>query len=200
MQIDSSMVPAEVIDAIKALEKAGFEAWVVGGCVRDLILGRKPSDWDLTTNANPEEIQQVFPKTFYTNEFGTVGIVNENATDESLKIIEVTPYRIEGKYSDARRPDTVIFSKNLADDLKRRDFTMNALAYSPTQEQFVDLYEGIKDIKDNKIRAVGDAQERFEEDALRIMRAIRLAAQLDLLIEERTNQAMMKKVSQLGLS
>ena len=198
MQIDSSMVPAEVIDAIKALEKAGFEAWVVGGCVRDLILGRKPSDWDLTTNANPEEIQQVFPKTFYTNEFGTVGIVNENATDESLKIIEVTPYRIEGKYSDARRPDTVIFSKNLADDLKRRDFTMNALAYSPTQEQFVDLYEGIKDIKDNKIRAVGDAQERFEEDALRIMRAIRLAAQLDFLIEEGTQQAMMKKVSQLG--
>ncbi len=198
MQIDPSLVPNEVTDAIKTLEKAGFEAWVVGGCVRDLILGRKPSDWDLTTNANPEEIQQIFPKTYYTNEFGTVGVVNETATDQSLKIIEVTPYRIEGKYSDARRPDSVTFSTKLEDDLKRRDFTMNALAYNPTQGQLVDLYEGIKDIKDNLIKAVGEPAERFEEDALRIMRAVRLAAELDFLIEEETQVAMLKKASQLG--
>src|SRR6185503_11451100 len=139
MQIDSSLVPQEVLNAIKTLEKAGFEAWIVGGCVRDLILGRKPSDWDLTTNATPEEIQEAFPKTFYTNDFGTVGVVNEDATDESLKIIEITPYRIEGKYSDARRPDEVRFSTRLEDDLKRRDFTMNALAFNPSQNKLVDL-------------------------------------------------------------
>src|SRR6201986_3977133 len=125
MQIDPSMIPSEVENAVKALKKGGFEAWIVGGCVRDLLLDRNPNDWDLTTNATPEEIQAVFPKTFYTNEFGTVGIVNEDANDETLKIIEVTPYRIEGKYSDARRPDEVRFSTKLEDDLKRRDFTIN---------------------------------------------------------------------------
>lgn len=192
------MVPSEVENAVKTLENKGFEAWIIGGCVRDLILGRKPSDWDLTTNAMPEEIQASFPKTFYTNEFGTVGVVNEGATEESLKIIEVTPYRIEGKYSDARRPDSVSFSKNIEDDLKRRDFTMNALAYSPTKDKLIDLYNGIKDIKDNLIRAVGDAGDRFEEDALRIMRAVRLAAELDFSIEEETRSAMMRKAGQLG--
>src|SRR5436190_10799771 len=179
MQVDRSQIPPEVLEAIKVLEKGGFEAWIVGGCVRDLVLGRSPNDWDLTTNATPEEIQAAFPKTFYTNEFGTVGVVNEDAVEESVKVIEVTPYRLEGKYSDARRPDNVIFSKNLADDLKRRDFTINALAYNPNTEELVDLYDGIKDIKDNLIRAVGEPKERFEEDALRIMRAVRLSAQLD---------------------
>lgn len=198
MQVDRSQIPLEVLEAIKALQKGGFEAWIVGGCVRDLILKRVPSDWDLTTNATPEEIQAAFPKTFYTNEFGTVGVVNEATEDESVKVIEITPYRLEGKYSDARRPDNVIFSKNLADDLKRRDFTINALAYNPDNEKLVDLYEGIKDIKDNLIRAVGEPKERFEEDALRIMRAVRLSAQLDFLIEEKTQEAMLKVVSQLG--
>ena len=198
MQIDPSQVPFEVENALKALEQAGFEAWIVGGCVRDLILSRKPSDWDLTTNATPEDILAVFPKTYYTNEFGTVGVVNESATAESLKIIEVTPYRVEGKYSDARRPDSVSFSKHIEDDLKRRDFTMNALAYSPISDKLFDLYDGIKDIKDNRIRAVGEAEERFEEDALRIMRAVRLAAELDFSIEEQTQAAMLKKAAQLG--
>lgn len=198
MQIDPSLIPNEVEKAVKALEKGGFEAWIVGGCVRDIILGRKPNDWDLTTNATPEQIQEVFPKTFYTNEFGTVGVVNEEATDESLKVIEVTPYRIEGKYSDARRPDSVQFSDKLEDDLKRRDFTINALAYSQSDNKLVDLYEGIKDIKDNIIRAVGDADTRFEEDALRIMRAVRLAAELDFSIEEKTQKAMIAHVAQLG--
>jgi len=197
MRIDASLIPSEVSRATEALEKAGFEAWVVGGCVRDLILNRTPNDWDLTTNADPEEIQQVFPKTFYTNEFGTVGVVNEEATEESLKIIEITPYRIEGKYSDARRPDNVAFSTKIEDDLKRRDFTINALAYSPSKTEFIDLYDGIKDIKDSLIRAVGDAGARFEEDALRIMRAVRFAAQLDFSIENKTQEAMMKHTSQL---
>ena len=191
------MVPSEVLNATNTLKKAGFEAWIVGGCVRDLLLGRKPNDWDLTTNATPEEIQAAFPKTFYTNDFGTVGVVNEESTDESLKIIEVTPYRIEGKYSDARRPDEVRFSSKLEDDLKRRDFTVNALAYSPSDNKLVDLYDGIKDIKDNLLRAVGEADKRFEEDALRIMRAVRLSAELDFLIEDETQAAMLKKVSQL---
>lgn len=198
MQIEPQDIPQEVVDAIKTLENKGFEAWIVGGCVRDLILGRKPSDWDLTTNANPEEIQAAFPKTYYTNDFGTVGVVNEGPTDDTLKVIEVTPYRIEGKYSDARRPDTVSFSKNIEDDLKRRDFTMNALAFNPLKDKLIDLYDGLKDIKDNIIRAVGEPSERFEEDALRIMRAVRLAAELDFLIEEKTQSAMLKKVGQLA--
>ncbi len=192
------MVPNEVSRATEALEKAGFEAWIVGGCVRDLMLGRNPNDWDLTTNANPEQIQQIFPKTFYTNEFGTVGVVNEDTTEKTLKIIEVTPYRIEGKYSDARRPDSVEFSTKLEDDLKRRDFTINALAYSPSKTELIDLYDGIKDIKDNSIRAVGEASARFEEDALRILRAVRLAAELDFSIELKTQEAMVTHASQLG--
>lgn len=185
------------MDVIEKLEKAGFEAWVVGGCIRDLFLGRRPKDWDVTTNATPEKIQGLFENTFYTNDFGTVGIVTDSL-DESLKVIEATPYRLEGKYSDARRPDSVIFSQKLEDDLKRRDFTINALAYSPSAREVRDLYEGIKDIKDNIIRAVGEADKRFEEDALRILRAIRISAELDFVIEEATKVAMAKNASQLG--
>lgn len=182
---------------IHSLEGGGFEAWVVGGCIRDLLLGREPKDWDVTTNATPEQIQGLFENTFYTNDFGTVGVVTEGAP-ETLKVIEVTPYRLEGKYSDARRPDSVIFSQKLEDDLKRRDFTINALAYSPSQKKLVDLYDGIKDIKDNIVRAVGEADKRFEEDALRILRAIRISAELGFSIEEATRVAMAKNASQLG--
>ncbi len=198
MQLDATLIPPSVSRATEALEKAGFEAWIVGGCVRDLLLKRQPNDWDLTTNATPEDIQAVFPKTYYTNEFGTVGVVDEEATDPTLKIIEVTPYRLEGKYSDARRPDNVTFSQKLEDDLKRRDFTINALAYSTSLKKVVDLYDGIKDIKDNLLRAVGEPVDRFEEDALRIIRAIRLAAELDFSIEPQTQEAMLKTASRLG--
>lgn len=197
MEIEASHVPKTVLGATRELEKAGFEVWIVGGCVRDLLIGKTPKDWDLTTNATPEEIQKVFPHTYYTNEFGTVGVVNEDAEDSTLKVIEITPYRLEGKYSDARRPDNVVFSKNLEDDLKRRDFTINALAYSPSSQKLIDLYEGLKDIKDNVVRAVGKADERFEEDALRILRAVRLAAELDFSIEPSTLDAMAKNASQL---
>ena len=196
MQPELRQIPPEVLKIVGNLEKSGFEAWVVGGCVRDLLLGRKPHDWDVTTNASPAEIQGIFDHTYYTNDFGTVGVVTDSL-DETLKVVEVTPYRLEGKYSDSRRPDSVIFSQKLDDDLKRRDFTINALAYSPTQEKMVDLYGGIKDIKDMLVRAVGEPRARFGEDALRILRAIRIAAELDFAIEEETKGAMVELVSQL---
>lgn len=197
MPVSLSQIPEDVIKVAKTLENKGFEAWIVGGCVRDLLLGRKPKDWDITTNATPPEIQAAFENTFYTNEFGTVGVVNEAVEDESLKVIEVTPYRLEGKYSDARRPDEVVFAKTIEEDLKRRDFTINALAYNPSKEELLDLYDGIKDIKDKVVRAVGEPEARFEEDALRILRAIRLSAELDFAIEEETKEALAKSIPKL---
>ncbi len=197
-----SQIPAEVSRITATLEAAGYQAWIVGGCVRDLLIGRKPKDWDITTNANPEQIQGLFENTFYTNEFGTVGVVNEpmdgGEVDPSVRVVEITPYRLEGKYSDARRPDSVIFSQNIEDDLKRRDFTINALAYNATTGELLDLYEGIKDIHAGLLRAVGDPQERFGEDALRIMRAVRIAAELGFVIEPATKQAMAQCAEQLA--
>jgi len=197
MQISPSKIPPEVVRVTEGLEKAGFEAWIVGGCVRDLLLERTPKDWDVTTNATPEQIQAAFPHTYYTNEFGTVGVVNDDATDERTKVVEVTPYRLEGKYSDARRPDSVEFSQNIEDDLKRRDFTINALAYSTSQGQLLDPYDGIKDMGTRWIRAVGEPKERFDEDALRIMRAVRIAAELDFTIEPKTAAAIGESATQL---
>ena len=198
MELRPSQIPKEVIRVVDGLQNAGFEAFVVGGCVRDLLLGRKPKDWDVTTNATPEQIQVLFENTFYTNEFGTVGVVNEETTDESLKIVEVTPYRLEGKYSDARWPDSIEWSKTVEDDLKRRDFTINALACSPHQGHLVDLYDGIKDMEAGIIRAVGEPRERFGEDALRILRAVRIAAELGFNIESATHTAMAECADQLG--
>lgn len=198
MQISRSQIPLTIIQTIEQLEKAGFEAWIVGGCVRDIFLGRKPKDWDITTNASPETIQGLFENTFYTNNFGTVGIVHDDVEDESLKVIEATPYRVEGAYSDARRPDSIIFSPHIEDDLKRRDFTINALAYSPTNGTLLDLYNGIGDTAEKVIKAVGNPTERFMEDALRILRAVRLAAELDFTIEEATEKAMQSCAPQLG--
>ena len=197
MQISPSKIPPEVVRVTEGLEKAGFEAWIVGGCVRDLLLERTPKDWDVTTNAAPEQIQAAFPHTYYTNEFGTVGVVNDDSTDERIKVVEVTPYRLEGKYSDARRPDSVEFSQNIEDDLKRRDFTINALAYSTSQGQLLDPYDGIKDMGTRWIRAVGEPKERFDEDALRIMRAVRIAAELDFTIEPKTAAAIGESATQL---
>ncbi len=197
MQVKRSLIPSIVLETTEKLEAAGFEAWVVGGCVRDLLIGKNPKDWDITTNASPEQIQGLFENTFYTNDFGTVGVVSETE-DETLKVVEVTPYRVEGKYSDARRPDSVIFSQTLEEDLKRRDFTINALAFNPSKEKLVDLYEGIKDIKDNIVRAVGEPQERFAEDALRILRAVRISAELNFSIEEKTRAAIAQQAPQLG--
>jgi putative nucleotidyltransferase with HDIG domain len=185
-------IPKEVLNITETLEKAGFEAYVIGGCVRDLLLGNTPKDWDVTTNATPEQIQKLFEETFYENEYGTVGVVVEHPTDESLRVIEVTPYRLEAKYSDSRHPDSVTFGTSLEEDLKRRDFTINAIAYSPSKKELVDLFGGQEDLKRRTIRAVGKPEERFKEDALRILRAVRLSTELHFMIERETESAMAK--------
>ena len=183
-------IPKNVSYVTNELEKAGFEAFIVGGCVRDLIIGREPRDWDVTTNAKPDEIIALFPKTFYENEFGTVGVVDETTEDLKVKIIEVTPYRTETSYSDNRHPDAVIFSQKLEDDLQRRDFTVNALAYSVSKGEMVDLFLGKKDIENKTLRTVGDPVARFNEDGLRILRAIRLSCELSFEIESETEKAI----------
>ncbi|HZS43262.1 MAG TPA: HD domain-containing protein [Candidatus Paceibacterota bacterium] len=190
-------IPPEVSRITRKLEEAGFEAYLIGGCVRDLLLERKPKDWDVTTNATPEEIIQNFDKTFYENDYGTVGVVNEEAEDETLKVVEMTPYRLEATYSDNRHPDSVTFSQNLEDDLKRRDFTINAIALkivATAKENYdgevVDLYQGQKDIEKKIVRTVGDPNERFKEDGLRILRAIRLSAELGFKIAPETEEAI----------
>lgn len=191
-------IPSEVSRVTETLEKAGFEAYLVGGCVRDLLLGKEPKDWDVTTNALPEQIQALFSETFYTNIYGTVGVVQEEAEDEKLKVVEVTPYRTEHGYSDSRRPDKVEFGVSLEEDLKRRDFTMNAIAYNVSKGQLIDIFKGQQDLKDKLIRAVGDPVERFNEDALRMMRAIRLGAELGFGVEQHTFEAIQKCAEKLG--
>lgn len=192
-------IPSEVETVTKILEKQGFLAYVVGGCLRDLLLGSKPKDWDIATSAGPNQITALFSKTFYENRYGTVTVVNEETNDGTLKNIEITPFRKETTYSDKRHPDKVIFGANLEDDLGRRDFTINALAYNLSKGHLVDLYKGQKDIKDKIIRTVGAPEDRFAEDALRIMRAIRLAAQLNFTISHETAEAIAKKAADLKL-
>ncbi|MBP6945742.1 MAG: HD domain-containing protein [Candidatus Pacebacteria bacterium] len=189
-------IPKEVLLVADGLENTGFEAYLVGGCVRDIILEKKPKDWDLTTNATPEEIQKIFPETFYENTYGTVGVVGESE-DPTLKVIEVTPYRKEGTYSDARRPDSVEFGVSLEEDLKRRDFTVNAIAYRPKTGEMVDLHGGHEDIKKCLIKAVGNPSARFQEDALRMMRGVRLSAELGFAIEQETAEALHANAPQL---
>lgn len=185
-------IPNEVLFVTNGLEQAGFEAYLVGGCVRDLLIGRTPKDWDVTTNAHPEQIQTIFPESFHNNDFGTVGVKNEEAEEEALKVIEVTPYRTEGKYSDARRPDHVEFGVSLEEDLKRRDFTVNAMAFAPATEKLVDLFGGATDIAKKRLKTVGSPDDRFLEDALRMMRAVRLSAQLNFAIEAETMASITK--------
>lgn len=185
-------VPQEVRDVAEGLRKEGFEAYLVGGCVRDMLLGRRAKDWDITTNAKPEDIQRIFPESFYTNDFGTVGVKVETE-DETLRIIEVTPYRTETGYTDKRRPDAVQFGDSLEEDLARRDFTINAIAYDESKGQLVDPYKGQKDIEVRVLRTVGNPEERFEEDALRLMRAVRLVAELDFALDTETAAAIKLK-------
>lgn len=199
-----SSIPNEISAISAKLKEAGFEAYLVGGCTRDLLLGRKPKDWDFTTNASPEEIVAIFgsDETFYENDFGTVTVKNpasfsKNAglrgagqTDPSLMNVEITPYRREGKYSDKRRPDEVIWAKTLLEDLERRDFTINAVAYDFEKDNLVDPFEGQKDIKDKLVRAVGNPAERFNEDGLRLLRAVRIATELGFAIESGTASAI----------
>ena len=181
-------IPPEVQAVAEALRAKGFEAYYVGGCVRDLLVGRTPKDWDLTTNATPEEIQAALPDSFYENDYGTVGAKTESG-DPRTEIVEVTPYRSESGYTDKRRPDEVRFGVSLMEDLARRDFTVNAIALDD-KGHIVDPYGGQKDIKDKIIRAVGNPGERFAEDALRMLRAVRLVAELGFGIDGGTAMAI----------
>jgi tRNA nucleotidyltransferase (CCA-adding enzyme) len=202
LKINNKDIPTEVSSVTSRLEGAGFEAYLVGGCVRDLLMGKKPKDWDITTNAKPEEILGIFgDNSFYENDFGTVGVKNKETEDQTLALIEITPYRLESVYSDSRHPDKVEFSDNLGDDLKRRDFTVNALAYSPTKNELIDNHNGLKDIKDKVLRTVGNPEDRFGEDALRMLRAVRFAAELEFSIDSNVISAInvsaetLKKIS-----
>lgn len=190
-------IPTEVLVVARTLEDAGYDAYLVGGCVRDLVVGNKPKDWDITTNAVPAEIQALFTETFYENDYGTVGVVTESE-DPTLKVVEVTPYREEGEYSNARHPDEVKFGVTLNKDLTRRDFTINALAYRPKTGELVDDHGGREDIARKLIRAVGDPEKRFKEDALRMMRAVRLSAQLGFAIEQKTAEAIVASAPLIG--
>lgn len=193
-------IPKEVVGIAKTLARAGHEAYLVGGCVRDLYTGSEPNDWDIATNALPEQVQELFEDSMYENDFGTVGVKTES-DDPKLKIVEVTTFRVEGAYSDKRRPDEVKFVNTIEEDLARRDFTINALAIQLmtndkrpiTNSQIIDPYGGEADLKKKVIRAVGDPEERFEEDALRLLRAVRFSAQLGFAIEKKTGDAVKKK-------
>lgn len=190
---------------VEELEKAGYEAWIVGGAVRDLLLGVNSSDWDVTTNATPEQILPLFSESFYDNEYGTVKVagshikeqfkLEEEIIDDST-LFDITTYRSESEYSDKRRPNSVVWGKTIEEDLKRRDFTINAIAMNASGKM-IDPYDGQEDIKNKIIRAVGKPEERFEEDALRIMRAIRIGAQLGFLIDEKTLLAIKVAVPNL---
>jgi len=184
-------IPDVIRETLLTLENKGYLAYLVGGCVRDLILGKEPKDWDITTNATPEEIASLFPKTIYENSFGTVTVIHEGIENIRFRNIEITPFRLEAKYSDKRHPDEVKFSQNIEDDLKRRDFTINALAYN-LKGQLMDLFDGVHDLKDKVIRTVGEPDERFTEDALRLLRAIRFASQLCFTINIETEKSITK--------
>lgn len=177
-------IPDKAEYIIKTIMDAGFEAYVVGGCVRDSILGRKPEDWDITTSARPGQVKALFSRTIDTGiQHGTVTVMLDKEG------FEVTTYRIDGKYEDSRHPKEVTFTPNLTEDLRRRDFTINAMAYN-NETGLVDIFGGLEDIDNKMIRCVGNAKERFGEDALRIMRAIRFSAQLGYSIEEETCEAI----------
>src|SRR3989344_9615426 len=190
-------IPKEVKLILSELKKHGYEAYVVGGCVRDLLMGKTPDDWDVATNARPEEIQKIFPDSFYENTFGTVGIKIGDDPHNPEQIIEVTTYRIESGYSDKRHPDKIEFADKLEDDLKRRDFTVNALAMD-NDNKIVDLFGGQEDLRNKIIKAVGEPSDRFNEDALRMMRAVRLTTVLGFAIEPKTAEAIKKQGKLLG--
>ena len=180
------ILPEKVNTIIHTLQEHGYEAYAVGGCVRDSVLGREPEDWDITTSALPEETKALFRRTFDTGiEHGTVTVLLDKEG------FEVTTYRIDGKYEDSRHPKEVKFTRNLREDLLRRDFTINAMAYND-KDGLIDIFGGMEDLNAGVIRCVGNAVERFSEDALRILRGVRFAAQLGFTIEEATEEGMRK--------
>lgn len=188
-------LPEKVKMILEELERHGYEGYAVGGCVRDSILGREPSDWDITTSASPDEVKRIFPRTFDTGiEHGTITVLMEKEG------FEVTTYRIDGEYEDGRHPNEVQFTSELREDLRRRDFTINAMAYNETNG-LIDAFGGIVDLENGVVRCVGNAWERFGEDALRMLRAVRFCAQLGFAMEEQTAEAVrqlapsLKKIS-----
>lgn len=185
-------LPEKVNSILQTLNGAGFEAYAVGGCIRDSILGRQPNDWDITTSARPEQVKGLFRRTVDTGiRHGTVTVMMGSEG------VEITTYRIDGEYEDARHPKNVTFTSSLREDLRRRDFTINALAYNP-QDGLVDYFDGIGDLRRGVIRAVGNPEERFAEDALRIMRAVRFSAQLGYSIEPETRKAVVELAPNLS--
>ena len=184
-------VPEKAKKVVNTIQAAGFEAYVVGGCVRDSILGRQPQDWDITTSAKPEQVKMLFPRTIDTGlQHGTVTVMQDREG------FEVTTYRIDGEYEDSRHPKEVVFTPNLEEDLKRRDFTINAMAYNE-EKGLVDIFGGMEDIRLGRIRCVGRSEERFGEDALRMLRAIRFSAQLGYEIDGETKQGIRSLASTL---
>ncbi|MEZ4257357.1 MAG: HD domain-containing protein [Polyangiales bacterium] len=184
-QVAESSVPSAVRELCAELERAGFRAWVVGGCVRDILLGKSVSDWDLATSARPEEVQRTFRKVIPTGiQHGTVTVLWKGGS------YEVTTLRGEGAYSDGRRPDSVHFVRTIEDDLARRDFTVNAIAFDPLTGGLVDPHGGLEDLDARLLRAVGDPTVRFSEDGLRILRAARFVATLDFELEAATEAAI----------
>ncbi len=194
-------IPQPVTEIYKILEKAGYDIYFVGGCVRNILLEKEVKDWDMTTNATPEQMIALFPDAFYDNQFGTVGVPFEEG--ETKGVVEITTFRSESGYGDRRHPEKVEWGKTIEEDLQRRDFTINAMAMkirfphpppTPSEEgdssEIIDLFGGKEDLKNSVIRAVGNPNERFKEDALRLMRAIRFAAQLGFTIEEKTWKAI----------
>ena len=176
-------LPGKVENLLESFQKAKFQIYIVGGAIRDLILGNPVKDWDFTTDAQPEQILKIIPEGFYDNKFGTVGVKSTSG------VYEVTTMRKEGVYKDSRHPSTISWTNNIEEDLARRDFTINAIALGKT---VIDPFNGQKDIHIRLIRTVGKPDERFREDALRLIRAIRFAAQLDFEIEDKTFQAIVK--------
>ncbi len=195
-------IPDEVIEIMNILYNEGFEAFVVGGCVRDSLMDKSPGDWDLATNAVPDKVQSLFEKKnfkcFYENDFGTVGVVlSPNPSRKFSNIVEITTYRTESTYSNKRHPDRVRWAKTIEEDLGRRDFTVNAIAFKVEKDkvEMIDPYEGRRDIKKRIIRAVGVPEERFGEDSLRMFRAVRFASTLDFTIESKTMEAVKNNAS-----
>jgi len=195
MKLINTPIPDEVVNIINVLSRHGYEAYIVGGCVRDTIMGRLPSDWDIATSATPEQVKSLFYKTVDTGiKHGTVTVVTNGEN------YEVTTYRLDGEYLDNRHPESVHFTSSIEEDLGRRDFTVNAIALSPSGK-IVDPYRGLDDIKAKTIRAVGDPDRRFGEDALRMLRAVRFSAQLGFQVESNTlesirrNCALIKNIS-----
>jgi tRNA nucleotidyltransferase (CCA-adding enzyme) len=184
-------LPQAISEIFRLVRDSGHEIYLVGGAVRDLLMNLGVKDWDFTTNATPEEIMKIFPHSFYDNSFGTVGVI----IDDSKNPYEITTYRSEHGYSDSRRPDRVVWGKSLSMDLSRRDFTINAMAITPAggepdNYQLIDPHQGKKDLENKVIKAVGDPDARFKEDALRMMRAVRIASQIGFVIDDNTFKAL----------